>query len=140
MSIYSDKQQSRVAVNPKTGESKVFKSTGVDAKGKHFFTSMDNAKIRNFITGEKPTAKTGLPVGRTSSGEMGALNPRTFGPPIKIGGPNLQSLDQVQEIQERMLIDKNRIKKEMFDKMKKRGPKEFRNGGRVNISNFKGQF
>ena len=71
---------------------------------------------------------------------MGALNPRTFGPPIKIGGPNLQSLDQVQEIQERMLIDKNRIKKEMFDKMKKRGPKEFRNGGRVNISNFKGQF
>ena len=33
MSIYSDKQQSRVAVNPKTGESKVFKSTGVDAKG-----------------------------------------------------------------------------------------------------------
>ena len=73
MSIYSDKQQSRVAVNPKTGESKVFKSTGVDAKGKHFFTSMDNAKIRNFITGEKPTAKTGLPVGRTSKGELGVL-------------------------------------------------------------------
>jgi len=73
MSIYTKEQQTRTVTNKETGKSKTFKSTGVDAKGKHFFTSLDNAKQREFATGEKPSLKTGIPVGRTKSGDLGVL-------------------------------------------------------------------
>jgi hypothetical protein len=73
MSIYTKEQQTRTVKNKETGKSKTFKSTGVDAKGKHFFTSLDNAKQREFATGEKPSLKTGIPVGRTKSGDLGVL-------------------------------------------------------------------
>ena len=73
MSVYRKEQQTRTVTNKETGKTKVFKSTGIDAKGKHFFTSLDNAKQREFATGEKPSLKTGIPVGRTSKGELGVL-------------------------------------------------------------------
>ena len=73
MSIYTKERQTRTVTNEKTGETKTFKSTGVDAKGKHYFTSSDNAKIKEFTTGQKPSLKTGLPVGRTATGELGVL-------------------------------------------------------------------
>jgi hypothetical protein len=73
MSVYTKEQQTRTVTNKETGKTKVFKSTGIDAKGKHFFTSLDNAKQREFATGEKPSLKTGIPVGRTSKGELGVL-------------------------------------------------------------------
>ena len=73
MSIYTKEQQTRTVTNEKTGKTKTFKSTGVDAKGKHFFTSLDNAKQREFATGEKPSLKTGIPVGTTKSGDLGVL-------------------------------------------------------------------
>jgi hypothetical protein len=73
MSVYTKEQQTRTVTNEKTGKTKTFKSTGVDAKGKHFFTSLDNAKQREFATGEKPSLKTGIPVGRTKSGDLGVL-------------------------------------------------------------------
>ena len=55
MSVYTKEQQTRTVTNKETGKTKVFKSTGIDAKGKHFFTSLDNAKQREFATGEKPS-------------------------------------------------------------------------------------
>ena len=62
MSIYTKEQQTRTVTNKETGKSKTFKSTGVDAKGLHFFTSSDGAKQTEFMTGKKPTLKTGIPV------------------------------------------------------------------------------
>ena len=62
MSIYKKEQQTRTVTNKETGKSKTFKSTGVDAKGLHFFTSSDGAKQTEFMTGKKPTLKTGIPV------------------------------------------------------------------------------
>lgn len=62
MSIYKKEQQTRTVTNKETGKSKTFKSTGVDAKGLHFFTSSDGAKQTEFMTGKKPTLKTGVPV------------------------------------------------------------------------------
>tara|TARA_R110002126_G_scaffold139556_1_gene284317 strand:- start:319 stop:597 length:279 start_codon:yes stop_codon:yes gene_type:complete len=58
---YTDKVQTREVANDK-GVTKTFKSTGVDKKGKHFFTSSDGAKIKEYKTGKKPNIKTGMPV------------------------------------------------------------------------------
>ena len=58
---YTDKVQTREVTNDK-GVTKTFKSTGVDKKGKHFFTSSDGAKIKEYKTGKKPNIKTGIPV------------------------------------------------------------------------------
>ena len=85
MSIYTKEQQTRTVTNKETGKSKTFKSTGVDAKGKHFFTSLDNAKQREFATGEKPSLKTGIPVGRTKSGDLGVLKTEQKKSAPKIG-------------------------------------------------------
>ena len=70
MGIYSKEQQVRTVVNKKTGESKVFKSSGVDAKGLHYFTSSDSAKIEKFLTGKNPSAKTGLPTTTDKKGNI----------------------------------------------------------------------
>ena len=129
MSIYTKKQQTRTVTNEKTGETKTFKSTGVDAKGKHFFTSLDNAKQREFATGEKPSLKTGIPVGRTSKGELGVLKVED-----KKSSPKVGVLTGRR--------GKNIIKGDITKKMNKGGKvtSEFRMGGKVDISNFKGQF
>ena len=76
MSFYTKEQQTRTITNKETGESKTFKSTGVDSKGKHFFTSSDSAKIEKFLSGKNPSIKTGLPVGKTSKGALGVLTGR----------------------------------------------------------------
>mgnify|MGYP003119308868 CR=1 FL=1 len=89
MSIYTKEQQTRTVTNKETGKSKTFKSTGVDAKGKHFFTSLDNAKQREFATGEKPSLKTGIPVGRTKSGNLGVLKTEQKKTEQKKSGPKL---------------------------------------------------
>jgi hypothetical protein len=47
--IYTKEQQTRSVTNKNTGKTKIFKSTGVDAKGLHFFTSKDGAKVREFL-------------------------------------------------------------------------------------------
>jgi len=70
--VYTDDVQTRTVTND-DGKTKTFKSTGVDKKGKHYFTSSDGAKITEFKTGKKPSLKTGIPVGRTSKGELGVL-------------------------------------------------------------------
>ena len=129
MSIYTEKQQTRTITNEKTGETKTFKSTGVDAKGKHFFTSLDNAKQREFATGEKPSLKTGIPVGRTSKGELGVLKVED-----KKSSPKVGVLTGRR--------GKNIPRGDITKKMNKGGEvtSEFRNGGMVDISNFKGQF
>ena len=85
MSVYTKEQQTRTVTNKETGKTKVFKSTGIDAKGKHFFTSLDNAKQREFETGEKPSLKTGIPVGRTPKGELGVLKPEDKKSSPKVG-------------------------------------------------------
>ena len=89
MSIYTKEQQTRTVTNEKTGKTKTFKSTGVDAKGKHFFTSLDNAKQREFATGEKPSLKTGIPVGRTKSGDLGVLKTEDKKTEKKKSGPKI---------------------------------------------------
>ncbi len=115
MSIYTKKQQTRTVTNKETGETKTFKSTGVDAKGKHFFTSSDSAKIEKFLSGKDPSIKTGLPVGKTATGALGVMTGRR--------GKNIPRGD-------------------ITKKMNKGGEvtSEFRMGGKVDISNFKGQF
>ena len=70
MSIYTKEQQTRTITNEKTGKTKTFKSTGVDAKGKHFFTSSDNAKQREFATGQKPSLKTGIPLTKAMANKL----------------------------------------------------------------------
>ena len=70
MSIYTKEQQTRTVTNEKTGKTKTFKSTGVDAKGKHFFTSSDNAKQREFATGQKPSLKTGIPLTKAMANKL----------------------------------------------------------------------
>ena len=59
--VYTDDVQTST-VTDDDGKTKTFKSTGVDKKGKHYFTSSDSAKIREFKTGKKPSLKTGIPV------------------------------------------------------------------------------
>tara|TARA_Y100000593_G_scaffold63502_1_gene117356 strand:+ start:349 stop:564 length:216 start_codon:yes stop_codon:yes gene_type:complete len=51
--IYTKEQQTRSVTNKNTGKTKTFKSTGVDAKGLHFFTSKDGAKVREFLKKKK---------------------------------------------------------------------------------------
>jgi len=92
MSIYTKEQQTRTVTNKETGKSKTFKSTGVDAKGKHFFTSLDNAKQREFATGEKPSLKTGIPVGRTKSGDLGVLKTEQKKTEQKKSAPKIDTL------------------------------------------------
>jgi hypothetical protein len=78
MSIYTKEQQTRTITNEKTGKTKTFKSTGVDAKGKHFFTSSDNAKQREFATGQKPSLKTGIPLTKSMANKLfGDSNKKT---------------------------------------------------------------
>ena len=106
-SIYTDKQQVRTVVNKTTGESKVFKSSGVDNKGKYFFTSSDSAKIKKFLTGNNPSTKTGLPVGKTKDGKLGTAKPKSFMSAAEREGP-------IQRIQQPMLISKDAIRKDLF--------------------------
>ena len=107
MGIYSKKQQVRTVVNKKTGESKVFKSSGVDAKGLHYFTSSDSAKIEKFLTGKNPSAKTGLPVGKTKDGKLGTAKPKSFMSATEREGP-------IQKIQQPMLISRDAIRKDLM--------------------------
>jgi len=132
MSIYTKERQTRTVTNKKTGETKTFKSTGVDAKGKHFFTSLDNAKQREFATGQKPSLKTGLPVGRTATGELGVL--KVDDDKSKTSGPRIGTTTGRRA--------KNMPRGDITKKMNKGGKiqTEFRMGGKVDISNFKGQF
>ena len=133
MSIYTKERQTRTVTNKKTGETKTFKSTGVDAKGKHFFTSLDNAKQREFATGEKPSIKTGLPVGRTAKGELGVLKVDDNKTKAGSGKATGTSPTAGRDIRSKQFIGK---------KLNKGGEvtSEFRNGGMVDISNYKGQF
>ena len=132
MSIYTKERQTRTVTNKKTGETKSFKSTGVDAKGKHFFTSLDNSKQREFATGQKPSLKTGLPVGRTATGELGVL--KVDDDKSKTGGPRLGTMTGRR--------GKNLPKGDITKKMKEGGQiqTEYRGGGMVNLGNYKGQF
>ena len=129
MSIYTKERQTRTITNEKTGETKTFKSTGVDAKGKHFFTSSDNAKQREFATGQKPSLKTGIPLTKEMANQL-------FGDPnkSKTSGPKIGTTTGRRA--------KNMPRGDITKKMNKGGEvtSEFRNGGMVDISNFKGQF
>ena len=107
MGIYSDKKQTRTVVNKTTGESKVFNSTGVDAKGKHYFTSSDGAKIKKFLTGNNPSAKTGLPTTTDKKGNILAAKPKNFASAAEREGP-------IQKIQQPMLISKDAIRKDLL--------------------------
>ena len=124
MSIYTKERQTRTVTNEKTGETKTFKSTGVDAKGKHYFTSSDGAKIREFTTGQKPSLKTGLPVGRTSKGELGVL--KVDDNKTKTGGPRMGTMTGRRA--------KNLPKGDITKKMKSGGMIKYRGGGVVSKS------
>jgi len=107
MGIYSDKQQTRTLVNKTTGESRVFKSSGVDSKGKHYFTSSDGAKQTKFLTGKNPSLKTGLPVTTDKKGNLLVAKPKSFMSAAEREGP-------VQKIQRPMLISKDAIRKDLL--------------------------
>ena len=83
--VYTDDVQTRTVTND-DGKTKTFKSTGVDKKGKHFFTSSDNAKIREFKTGEKPNLKTGIPIGAGTSKLRKSMPRGDITKKIKSGG------------------------------------------------------
>ena len=109
MGIYSKEQQVRTVVNKETGESKVFKSSGVDAKGKHYFTSSDSAKIKKFLTGKNPSAKTGLPTTTDKKGNILVAKPKSFMSAAEREGP-------IQKIQQPMLISRDAIRKDLMKK------------------------
>jgi len=125
MSIYTKEKQTRTVTNKETGKSKTFKSTGVDAKGKHFFTSSDNAKQREFATGEKPSIKTGLPVGRTSKGELGVLKVDDNKTKTSSGRATGTSPTAGRDIRSKQFIGK---------KLKSGGTIKYRGGGVVSKS------
>ena len=106
MGIYSKERQVRTVVNKTTGESKVFKSSGVDAKGLHYFTSSDGAKIEKFLTGNNPSAKTGLPITTDSKGNILVAKPKSFASAAEREGP-------IQKIQQPMLISRDAIRKDL---------------------------
>ena len=106
MGIYSDKQQVRTVVNKTTGESKVFKSSGEDAKGKHYFTSSDGARINKFLTGKNPSAKTGLPTTTDKKGNILVAKPKSFMSAAEREGP-------IQKIQQPLLISREAIRKDL---------------------------
>lgn len=106
MGIYNKKQQVRTILNKKTGESKVFKSSGVDAKGLHYFTSSDSAKIEKFLTGNNPSAKTGLPTTTDKKGNILVAKPKSFASAAEREGP-------ITKIQQPMLISKDAIRKDL---------------------------
>ena len=106
MGIYSDKQQVRTLVNKETGESKVFKSSGVDAKGKHYFTSSDGDKQTKFLTGKNPSLKTGLPTTTDKKGNILVAKPKSFMSAAEREGP-------IQKIQQPLLISREAIRKDL---------------------------
>ena len=106
MGIYSDKQQVQTVVNKTTGESKVFKSSGVDAKGKHYFTSSDGARQTKFLTGKNPSLKTGLPTTTDKKGNILVAKPKSSMSAAEREGP-------IQKIQQPLLISKEAIRKDL---------------------------
>ena len=106
MSIYTKEQQTRTVTNEKTGKTKTFKSTGVDAKGKHYFTSSDGARIEKFLTGKNPSAKTGLPTTTNKKGDILVAKPKSFMSAAEREGP-------IQKIQQPMLISREAIRKDL---------------------------
>ena len=59
------------------------------------------------MTGNNPSAKTGLPVGKTKDGKLGTAKPKSFMSATEREGP-------IQKIQQPMLISRDAIRKDLM--------------------------